>query len=93
MGFRRLIKNVVSNVESDLADSLVKMRVDAGLTQKELSKRLNITQSSLSRYESGESEIKLKTYLSMTIACGLDASLHISKFSEEKNKEALKDGT
>lgn len=43
------------------SDKLKELRVDAGLTQKQLAEKLNIRQQSYARYENGEGEPNLET--------------------------------
>lgn len=53
-------KNLWSDREEHLRKELRKLRKTAGLTQVELSKALGIHQSFVSKYESGERQLKFQ---------------------------------
>ncbi len=57
--------------------SLKEIRNSCGLSQKELSKKIGVTQQQYSRYEVGVNKITLEMYLKILNACGY--KLNITK--------------
>nr|DAS18895.1 MAG TPA: Helix-turn-helix XRE-family like protein [Caudoviricetes sp.] len=53
-----------------LIDDLIKLRKYKGLTQKELAKSVNLTQSAIARLESKKTTPQLDTLLKVTSALG-----------------------
>ena len=56
--------------EYELARSLIGLRIERGLTQKELAERMNTTQSVISRLESGSANPSLATLKRLADALG-----------------------
>ncbi len=50
--------------------SLKEIRKSSGLSQKELAKKIGVTQQQYSRYEVGINKITLEMYLKIINACG-----------------------
>lgn len=69
--------------EYQLINSLIKARVESGLTQKELSERSGINQANISKIESGDSSPSLKTM--KKLADAMDMELRI-EFVPKNNK-------
>lgn len=61
--------------ERELAQSMIKARLETGITQKELSTRTGIQQSNISRIEQGEYNPSIKTL--QRLADGMGKKLHI----------------
>ncbi|HHW40442.1 MAG TPA: helix-turn-helix transcriptional regulator [Syntrophomonadaceae bacterium] len=57
-------------LEYKLADLLLKMRSEAGLSQAELAKRVGTTQSAIARMESGKVIPRLESLAKIAAACG-----------------------
>lgn len=53
----------------NLANALKKMRIDAGLTQKELAKKLGKPQSYISKYENGDRYLDFIEVCAVCQAC------------------------
>ncbi|MBL8510526.1 MAG: helix-turn-helix transcriptional regulator [Betaproteobacteria bacterium] len=58
---------------------LADARLNLGITQSELAKRLGRPQSFVSKYENGERDISLIDYLDICNALGIDATIIINK--------------
>ncbi len=63
--------------------NLKEIRKTSGLTQKELAKKLEITQQQYSRYETNTNKIPLETFLKILEVCNYKIIL-------EKNNETKK---
>lgn len=57
------------DLEYQMADLLVKLRAEAGLSQEELARRIDTTQSAIAR-ESGKAVPGLKSLAKIAKACG-----------------------
>lgn len=62
-----------------LADQLLSMRTQAGLTQEEVAQRMQTQKSNISRLERGTSNPSWKTLLKYAEACGFALSLQARK--------------
>ena len=62
-------------LERELAQSMIKARLETGITQKELSTRTGIQQSNISRIEQGEYNPSINTL--QRLADGMGKKLHI----------------
>lgn len=58
-----------------LASSMTSWRLEAGLSQAELARRMGTTQSAVSRWERGHDQPRLDTLSSVLRACGLTGGL------------------
>jgi DNA-binding XRE family transcriptional regulator len=57
-------------LEYKIADLLIKLRIEAGLTQAELAKKVGTTQSAIARMESGKVLPKLDNLAKIAKTCG-----------------------
>ena len=62
--------------EFELADALIRARTHAGLTQSELAKRMDTTQSVIARLESGRGHSSTKTLHKVALATGTRLQLN-----------------
>ncbi len=70
-----------------VGEQLLRLRIEAGMTQAEVAKKVGTTASAISRYENAEYDrYELQTLRKIVEACG--GSLHISMSSTDKNKAA-----
>lgn len=76
-------KNLWSVREEHLRKELRKLRKAAGLTQVELSKKLGIHQSFVSKYESGERQLKFQELELVCQACNTSLHLFAKKFRDK----------
>ncbi|MFB2642972.1 helix-turn-helix domain-containing protein [Shewanella bicestrii] len=77
-----------SDREEALRNELKAMRKNAGLSQSELALKLEKPQSFVSKYESGERQLKILELEQVCLACGTSAHAFLKGFSElylEKN--------
>lgn len=77
-------------IKSDLAMAIISARMDAGLNQSELAQKLGKTQSTISKWESGDTNFTVD--LLVDIAADLDLDLTI-KLNKPVPKPALKSGS
>jgi Predicted transcriptional regulators len=66
-------KTALSALQGMIAAEITGRRIDLGMTQKDLAHFLGISQSTLSKWESGETNFTLSTLVS--IACKLDIEM------------------
>jgi transcriptional regulator with XRE-family HTH domain len=69
---RKLDKSVHSAGQSAFCELMVKSRKSAGLTQRELAKRLHKPQSFVAKYEGGERRVDVVEFLTICNAIGAD---------------------
>ena len=63
-----------------IAEQLIKIRLDSGLTQKELAEKIGTTASAISRYESANYDCyEINTIRRIAEACGAKLQVHITK--------------
>lgn len=62
-----------------LATAIRTWRLDAGLSQAELARRMGTTQSAVSRWEQGHDEPRLGTLSSILRTCGLTATVVVEE--------------
>ncbi|HEY4777937.1 MAG TPA: helix-turn-helix transcriptional regulator [Candidatus Acidoferrales bacterium] len=74
---------MASKAHKRLCELLVKVRLDAGLTQVELSSRLNRPQSFVSKYERGERRLDVVEFGEIAVALGVDPARLLGKFYRE----------
>lgn len=55
--------------------NLKEIRINSGLTQKELSKRIGISQQQYSRYERKINKLPLQTFFKVLKACNIEVKL------------------
>ena len=63
--------------ESNFGHALRRMRVHAGLSQRELAERIGSTQSAIARMEKGETEPKFRTLEKFAEALGQDLLVYV----------------
>jgi len=74
----------LSSVESEkLAALLRSVRAEAGLTQAEVSERLDLPQSFVSKYESGERRLDLVELRQICKALGISLADFVRRFEKE----------
>jgi ribosome-binding protein aMBF1 (putative translation factor) len=64
--------------EYALIASLIRIRINKGLTQKELAKRIGTKQSAIARFESGRSNPSLKFLEKLSRSMGLKLAYQLS---------------
>lgn len=64
------------------ADLLREARLRAGLTQRELGRRVNRPQSAIARWESGRVVPSLETLREVIRACGLELWFHLYNYDD-----------
>jgi transcriptional regulator with XRE-family HTH domain len=69
---RKLDKSVHSAGQTAFCELMVKSRKSAGLTQRELAKRLHKPQSFVAKYEGGERRVDVVEFLTICNAIGAD---------------------
>ena len=74
--------------EFELARLLIKARAEAGLTQAELAKKIQTTQSAVARFESGRVNLSTKTLKKIADATG--TKLRLSFEATGENSASLK---
>jgi ribosome-binding protein aMBF1 (putative translation factor) len=65
------------DLEHQVADLLVKLRAESGLSQEELARRVGTTQSAIARMESGDGAPFLQSPAKIAKACGKRLELSI----------------
>ncbi|MGS0724556.1 helix-turn-helix domain-containing protein [Shewanella sp. 0m-11] len=70
-----------SDREESLRNALKLMRKNATLNQSELAQKLNKPQSFVSKYESGERQLRILELEQVCIACGTTAHEFLKVFS------------
>ena len=73
-------KSIYSVEQTELLNLLRETRKKAGLSQLELSKRLNRSQSFISKYESGELQLDLIELFLICRATGVSLSTFVREF-------------
>jgi len=68
------LKSIRSPAQRALIAALREAREDAGLTQKEIAKRLKRPQSFISAYESGDRKIDVLEFIRIAKAVGIEPS-------------------
>ena len=69
------------STESEILQELLrKVRVEQGLTQEELAKKLKVPQSFVSKYESGERRIDLVELRLVCFALGVPLAIFIKRW-------------
>lgn len=66
----------------DLLFGLVKLRQSRGLTQKEVAKRLGISQQSVSEFEQMDANPSLSTITAYALAIGAELEFKVGQFSD-----------
>ena len=73
-----------SALEYNISRNIIKKRVERGWSQSELATRMATTQSVISRIESGDSNMTIRTLASVATALGTDVS-ELVEITEEPN--------
>ncbi len=79
---RSLMSHVIEDIQSNLPTNIRKMRMEAGLTQAQLAKKIpKATQATISNWENTVSPtpISLVQYLFVCMACNVSVDNPISK--------------
>ncbi|VEE60856.1 transcriptional regulator, y4mF family [Shewanella putrefaciens] len=77
------MKKIWSDREEALRNELKAMRKMAGFNQSELALKLGKPQSFVSKYESGERQLKILELEQVCLACGTSAHAFLKDFSEQ----------
>lgn len=86
-----MLKSVHTDRHRLFCESLKRARKAAGLTQKEVAKRLGEHQSFVSRYETGERRLDVVEYLEIVEILGIDPGTHIREIGKSiRRKEQSK---
>ena len=75
------MKKIWSDREEALRNELKAMRKMAGFNQSELALKLGKPQSFVSKYESGERQLKILELEQVCLACGTSAHAFLKDFS------------
>ena len=67
-----------------LSDKIIKSRKNLGITQKELAKRCNLSESAICYYETGKRKPIYDVFLRIVKALGYDIEKFIVDLEEEK---------
>ncbi|ASK68481.1 Cro/Cl family transcriptional regulator [Shewanella bicestrii] len=78
------MKKIWSDREEALRNELKAMRKMAGFNQSELALKLGKPQSFVSKYESGERQLKILELEQVCLACGTSAHAFLKGFSERQ---------
>lgn len=81
------MKKIWSDREEALRNELKVMRKMAGFNQSELALKLGKPQSFVSKYESGERQLKILELEQVCLACGTPAHAFLKGFSEQYPEE------
>lgn len=65
-----------------VAQLIRKMRIEAGLKQTDISKRMGVTQSMVSKFESGERRLDLVEIRAVCLACGVSLSDFVARVEQ-----------
>lgn len=72
------------NFLDNMADSLKRMREDAGLTQRKLARLIGVDQSQISRIEKqGQDDISLSSVFKIAAALGMDTEFDFIESDDE----------
>ena len=74
-----------SDIDKDFGQTIKKFRVNAGLTQEQLSEKLGISLKYISRLENGYSGIKTQTLIRCMNILGIEPNVLFSKFITNKD--------
>ncbi len=78
-----MVDSMFTGAYQKLVQAVVKMRHDAGLTQRELAKRLGREQSFVGRIETGQRRIDLVELIWIAKACGEDPAKVVPKITAD----------
>lgn len=78
-----MVKSIFSKQHDVLIELLKHVRIELGLTQRELSDKLNQPQSFISKYESGERRLDLIELRQICLAMEINLTDFINKFERE----------
>lgn len=71
------MSNLIANIKDDMSVHMIRMRKQAGLTQEQLANDLGISPSTVSRYESKQTDIGIITFARACLACNADPSRYL----------------
>jgi len=71
----------------DLAEDIIRLRVERGWSQKELAKRLGTRQANISRLEHGQANPTLKTLRKLSEVFEVDLLVHLGKSQQVPQHE------
>jgi ribosome-binding protein aMBF1 (putative translation factor) len=80
---KSVTKSVFTNKYKVFREALIKAREAAGITQRELSKKLSRPQSFVSKYERGERRLDVVEFLEVTKVLGIDPSDIVERLDRE----------
>ena len=72
-----------SELEYNISRNIIKKRIERGWSQKDLANRMSTTQSIVSRIESGDANITVKTLATVANALGTEVS-ELVEITEEQ---------
>ena len=78
-------KSISSGRQSALLNALRETREAASLRQLDVAERLNVPQSFVSKYESGERRLDLLELEQVCEACGTSLSAFLARYEQNKN--------
>ena len=76
-----------SDMLDDFSTALFEYRIKSGKSQKQLADQLKMQQPMISKYESGEKNLSLKTLCDILAAIGKRVSLSIEDVDENPSRE------
>jgi len=76
-------KNIHTDDQGKLADMLKEARTAAGLTQAQLSEKIGVPQSFVSKYESGERRLDVLELRTVCRALGVSLSAFVNRLDKE----------
>jgi len=71
-------KTIYSQQSQRVCETLVKLREGAGLTQRQLARKLRREHSLISRLELGERRVDIVEFFWICLACGADPAITVS---------------
>jgi transcriptional regulator with XRE-family HTH domain len=81
-----MLKTIFSAPQERLQELLRQTRMDAGLTQEEVARRLKQPQSFVSKYESGERRLDVIELRQICGILGISLAKFVEKFEKTLNK-------
>jgi transcriptional regulator with XRE-family HTH domain len=76
-------KNIHTDDQQKLADMLKEARTAAGLTQAQLSEKIGVPQSFVSKYESGERRLDILELRTVCRALGVSLGAFVNRLDKE----------
>lgn len=81
-----ILKKSESSISKDVGDKIKVLREQSGLTQKDLAKRLRVSQQIISRIESGRQNVSVETLDSICTALGVKVATFFRSQPEKSEK-------